>query len=152
MDCITIKGLEVFAKHGVYKEENVLGQKFIVNAVLKMDTRRAGLTDNLGLSVDYGSVCNFINSYMKDNTFKLIETVAENLAHEILIKYQDISEVSIEIRKPWAPIGLPVHYASVSIQRKWHIAYIAIGSNMGDRKSYLDMAAEKLAADVNCKI
>ena len=42
MDKISIRGLEVFATHGVFKEENVLGQKFIVNAELVCDTRSAG--------------------------------------------------------------------------------------------------------------
>ena len=47
MDKISIRGLEVFANHGVFKEENVLGQKFIVNAELVCDTRIAGKEDNL---------------------------------------------------------------------------------------------------------
>ena len=47
MDKISIRGLEVFANHGVFKEENVLGQKFIVNAELVCDTRSAGKEDNL---------------------------------------------------------------------------------------------------------
>ena len=42
MDEIRIKNLEVFAKHGVFPEENVLGQKFVVSAVLYTDTREAG--------------------------------------------------------------------------------------------------------------
>ena len=47
MDKISIRGLEVFANHGVFKEENVLGQKFIVNAELVCATRSAGKEDNL---------------------------------------------------------------------------------------------------------
>ena len=53
MDKISIRGLEVFANHGVFKEENVLGQKFIVNAELVCDTRSAGKEDNLEKSVNY---------------------------------------------------------------------------------------------------
>ena len=58
MDKISIRGLEVFANHGVFKEENVLGQKFIVNAELVCDTRIAGKEDNLEKSVNYAEVCN----------------------------------------------------------------------------------------------
>ena len=47
MDKILIKNLEVFANHGVFPEENSLGQKFILSAVLYTDTRKAGLTDRL---------------------------------------------------------------------------------------------------------
>lgn len=56
-DRIVIDGLEVFANHGVYPEENALGQKFIVSLVLYADLRAAGEHDNLDASIDYGSVC-----------------------------------------------------------------------------------------------
>ena len=45
MDKIKIRGLEIFANHGVFEEEKILGQKFIVNVDLVMSTRNAGLTD-----------------------------------------------------------------------------------------------------------
>ena len=45
LDKIEIKELEVFANHGVYPEENVLGQKFVISATLFTRTRLAGLTD-----------------------------------------------------------------------------------------------------------
>mgnify|MGYP000847856266 CR=1 FL=1 len=48
MDNIKIKKLDVFAKHGVYKEENVLGQKFVFSAVLYLDTAKAGVSDGFG--------------------------------------------------------------------------------------------------------
>ena len=53
MDEISVKNLEVFCHHGVYKEENVLGQKFLVDIISKVDTREAGKTDELDLSVSY---------------------------------------------------------------------------------------------------
>lgn len=150
MDTIHIEGLEIFAKHGVYPEENVLGQKFIVNADFFLDARRAGLSDDLGASVDYGALAVFINRTLTENTWKLIEAAAENLAAAILQKYHMIRELRLEIKKPWAPIGLPVEYASVIIERKWHTAYLSIGSNMGDRQGYLDLAAAELDRDPNC--
>ena len=51
MDKIKIKNLEVFAKHGVFPEENVLGQKFVITAILHTDTRKAGMTDDLENSI-----------------------------------------------------------------------------------------------------
>ena len=69
---------------------------------------------------------------------KLLETAAEELAEAMLLRYDMVKGVSVEIKKPWAPIGLPLREASVKIERFWHNAYIAIGSNMGDKKAYLD--------------
>ena len=54
LDQIKIEGLEIFANHGVFPEENVLGQKFIVSATLYTDTRKAGKTDELTASIHYG--------------------------------------------------------------------------------------------------
>ena len=53
MDKIEIKNLEIFANHGVFPEENVLGQKFVISATLYTDTRKAGLTDELWRSQPY---------------------------------------------------------------------------------------------------
>lgn len=149
MDEIRINDLEVYCNHGVYPEENVLGQKFVVTAVLSVDTRRAGLCDDLECSVDYGKVCHFITDFMKNHTYKLIEAVAENLARQLLLTIPAVKTVTLTIKKPWAPIGLPIDYAGITITRGWHTAYVALGSNMGDRKAYLDMAVEELDNDEN---
>ena len=152
MDKISIRGLEVFANHGVFKEENVLGQKFIVNAELVCDTRSAGIEDNLEKSVNYAEVCNLITKVMRNNTFKLIEAAAENIAEKILLEYGLIREVTITLKKPWAPIMMSVDTVEVSITRKWHRAYIALGSNMGDSKGHLDGAVKELDADKCCRV
>jgi dihydroneopterin aldolase/2-amino-4-hydroxy-6-hydroxymethyldihydropteridine diphosphokinase len=150
MDTIKIIDLEVYAKHGVYKEENLLGQKFLVCAELGIDTRNAGLKDDLELSVDYGQICKFINQFMTETTYRLIEAVAENLALAILQRFHGVREIRLEIKKPWAPIGLPLDYVSVVIERKWHTAYIGVGSNLGNRQEYLDFAADEIDTDANC--
>lgn len=152
MDKIAIHKLEVFAKHGVYPEENVLGQKFVISVVLHTSTRKAGLTDDLGYSVNYGEVCHFIQEFVTGHTWKLLESVAEQLAQELLLRFPLVERADLEIRKPWAPIGLPLETASVEISRGWHTAYIALGSNMGDKKGYLDMAVRRLDERRDCQV
>lgn len=143
-DKIKIEDLEVFANHGVFPEENVLGQKFLVSAVLYTDTRKAGLEDDLSASIHYGEVSAFITEYLKGHTFKLLERIAEGLAEEMLVKIEGLEKVKLEIKKPWAPVGLPLKTVSVEIERSWHTAYIAMGSNMGDSQRYLDDAVKAL--------
>ncbi|MBO5461249.1 MAG: 2-amino-4-hydroxy-6-hydroxymethyldihydropteridine diphosphokinase [Ruminococcus sp.] len=152
MDKIKIKDLEVFANHGVFPEENVLGQKFLVSLTMYTDTRRAGQTDNLTASIHYGEVSQFIHKYMKEHTFQLIERVAESLAEELLLNTAGLEKVLLEVKKPWAPIGLPLDFASVEIERGWHTAYIALGSNMGEKENYLDVAVEKLKSLSKCEV
>ena len=151
-DKITIEDLEIFANHGVFPEENKLGQKFMVSAILYTNTLRAGRTDELAASIDYGAVSHFITSYMQKHTFKLLEAAAEHLAEEMLRSIAHLEAVTLEIKKPWAPVGLPLKTVSVKITRGWHTAYIALGSNLGDKKAYLDMAVEELDKTEGCQV
>ena len=152
MDKIHIKNLEVFAKHGVFPEENVLGQKFVISAVLYTSTREAGKTDDLTKSIHYGEVSQFITEFMEQNTFKLLETVAERLAEELLLRTEHLEKVSLEIKKPWAPVGLPLETVSVEIERGWHTAYIALGANLGDKEANLRLGVEALRATKGCQV
>lgn len=146
MDKIKIENMEIFARHGVYPEENKLGQKFLVSAVLHTDIRKAGKTDDLNATINYGEICRLMDTFMKEHTFSLIERAAESMAEELLLHIPGLEKVEIEVKKPWAPIGLPLESVSVEILRQWHTAYIALGSNMGDRKALLDQAVSSLGA------
>jgi len=144
MDEIRIKELEVYAYHGVYPEENEKGQSFYVNAILHTDTREAGLKDDLQLSTNYGEVCHFITDWMQSHTCKLIESVAEQMAEALLLNFDLIKRIELEIRKPDAPIGLPFQSVSVRIERAWHRVYLSVGSNMGDKNAFLRDGIQKL--------
>lgn len=149
-DTIKIKNLEIFASHGVLSEENKLGQKFLVSAEMYTDFSEAVQSDNLSLSVDYGDVCKEIKRYMTDNTFKLIETAARGLAENLLDKFSAVKGVVIEVQKPWAPINMSLETVSVMTERKWHTVYVSIGSNMGDRKKYINDAIQQLSETKGC--
>lgn len=152
MDQIKIQELEVFANHGVFPEENALGQKFVISAVLYTDTRPAGQTDDLTLSVHYGEVSQRIREFVEGNTWKLLETVAEKLAFELLVCFPKVRKIRLEIRKPWAPVRLPLKTVAVEIERQWHRAYIALGSNMGEKREHLEHAVELLKETPGCRV
>ena len=117
LDKIAIEGLEVFANHGVFPEENKLGQKFVVSVTLYTDTRRAGETDDLSASIHYGEAAHAIDEFMRVHTFKLIETAAESVAVMLLDRYPGAYGVRVKLEKPWAPVGLPLRTVSVEIER-----------------------------------
>ena len=144
MDRIKIQNLEVFGHHGVFSEETKLGQKFLVNATMYTNTRAAGYSDDLEKSINYGEVCHFITGYMQNHTFKLIEAVAEHMAQAMLMEYPLLQKLDLEIRKPWAPIGLPLENVSVEISRGWHTVYLSAGSNLGERQQFLRAAVRLL--------
>lgn len=116
-DCICIEGLEIFANHGVFPEENTLGQKFVFDLTLYASLQKAGENDDLEASVDYGAVCHAVDAFVREHTFKLIEAVAEGVAALVLDKFELVDAVTVKVSKPWAPIGLPLKTAAVKITR-----------------------------------
>lgn len=151
-DEIHIENLEVFANHGVLPEEARLGQKFLISMVLYLDTRPAGKADCLEQSVHYGEVSAFAAAFMKEHTYQLIEAAAEHLAQSLLLRYPRLEGLSLELKKPWAPVGLPLDTVSVKITRFWHRAYLGLGSNLGDKKAYLDQAVKALGEQPDCRV
>lgn len=142
-DEIRIEKLQIFAHHGVFDFETENGQNFYVNAILYTDTKKAGTTDELTDSTNYGEVCQFITEYLTSHTYKLLEAAAEHVTEAILLQFPLIKGVSFELCKPEAPIPLPFDSVSVKIERFWHTVYIALGSNMGEKEKYLDMALDE---------
>ena len=151
-DEIRIQNLEVFANHGVFQEETNLGQKFLFSLTMYTDTRKAGKSDCLEESIHYGEISQFITEYTKTHTRKLIEAAAEDLATALLLHYPLLKGVTLELEKPWAPVGLPLETVSVKISRFWHRSYIALGSNLGDKKAYLDQAVKALHEHPQCRV
>lgn len=152
MDRITISDLEVFAFHGVLKEENSLGQKFLISAELYMDVSEAARDDDIAKSINYADVCKEIDIFLKGHTFKLIETMADRLAKHLLISYKNLNRVSINIKKPWAPILMTLDTVSVSVDRTWHQVYLSLGSNMGDMEDNIKKAIMLLEMSDDCQL
>ena len=152
MDQIRIKGLRIYARHGVFEEERKLGQSFIVDAVLNTRLQEAGEKDDLNLSTDYGAVCEKITRVMTEETCLLIEAAAERTAREILLSFPAVESLELTLHKPQAPIPLPFEDVAVRIRRGWHTAYVALGSNLGDREAFLKMGIDGVNAHPFCRV
>ena len=152
MDKIIIEGLELFCNHGVLEEENRLGQKFLVSAILYVDARRAGKTDDLDYSVHYGEAAMKIKEWMEHTTYALIETAGEVVCENLLLEYPLLKKVTLRIEKPWAPVALHLKTVGVEITRGWHEAYLSIGSNMGDKEALLRFAVDELNASDDTEV
>lgn len=152
MDKIFIDKLQVYGRHGVMSEENTLGQMFRISAELRLSLKMAGSTDALENTVNYSECCHMIKDICENRTFKLIETLAENIADALLKASPLIGSVRVRVDKPSAPIGLPLESVGVEIERAWNSAYIALGSNMGDKQKYISDAVKALDADESCRV
>lgn len=152
MECIKVRQLEVFAYHGCNEEEKINGQKFYVDANLYSDIKTPGLSDDLEDTVNYAKICKFINRFMTENRFDLIEAVAEQTSRALLKEFPKVKALDFTINKPNAPIKLQFGNVAVSVHRKWNRAYLSIGSNIGNREDYLNQAIDALYNDDNCRV
>ncbi|WP_455951592.1 2-amino-4-hydroxy-6-hydroxymethyldihydropteridine diphosphokinase [Eubacterium sp.] len=152
MDCIKIRQLEVFAYHGCMEEEKINGQKFYIDMDLCTDMRKSGVSDELEETVNYAEVCSFVDKYLKENRFNLIEAAAEHTVRELLKRFPKIKGADITINKPSAPIGLPFGNVAVKVSRRWNKVILSIGSNMGDKEAYLNGAIDGIYDNDNCRI
>lgn len=143
-DCIHIRGLQVFAHHGVFDFEKKQGQEFMVNAALYLDLSRAGASDCLEESVHYGEVCEQIQKSLTAESYDLLERAAQKTIEDILLRFPLVEEVTLELQKPQAPVKMEFETLSVEMTRGWHKTYLAFGSNMGDSKGYIEGALKDI--------
>ncbi|WP_090991339.1 dihydroneopterin aldolase [Bacillus sp. OV322] len=114
MDKIYLNRMEFYGYHGVFPEENRLGQRFAVDVVAETDLSAAGNSDSLEDSVNYGEIYQVCKDIVEGKTFKLVESIAENIAKEMLSKFPKIQSVTVKVIKPDPPI--PGHYQSVAVE------------------------------------
>ena len=149
MDKILIENYEVVALHGVNPEEKVNPQRFLVSVEMSTDFYKAAKTDDLDKTASYSAVCKVIKSFVGENSFDLIETIACRLAKKILLTFSNLTAVKVTVKKPDAPMKGVFDYVGVSTELAWHRVYLGLGSNMGDRHRYLDLAVNMLEGDDN---
>ena len=84
MDIIFIRELRAEAWIGIYEWEKLRPQTLDFNLDIGLDTHRAGESDNIRDTVDYGKVVERIHADLKVQHFKLLEALAEHISQVIL--------------------------------------------------------------------
>lgn len=113
-DVIKLKAMKFYGYHGLFPEENKLGQIFIVHATLYTSLQKAGLSDRMEDSVHYGEAFETIKEIVEGEPKNLIESVAETIARTLLERFSLVEAVKIEVEKPSPPIN--GHYDGVAIE------------------------------------
>ncbi|KIL52540.1 dihydroneopterin aldolase [Jeotgalibacillus soli] len=114
MDKIKVNDMEFYGYHGVFEEENKLGQRFRVNATLELDLSKAGTSDNVQDSINYADVYKLCKEVVEGESLNLVESVAERIASNMLNRFEKLHQCTVEVIKPDPPI--PGHYNSVAIE------------------------------------
>ncbi|MBO6815544.1 MAG: dihydroneopterin aldolase [Rhizobiaceae bacterium] len=112
---ITLKNCAFFARHGVYNEEETLGQRFFVDAVLDVDAGDALQQDEISGTVDYGVAFQVIQQIITGKRRFLIEALALETAKALCCEFSMITRAEITIRKPNAPVQGVLDHVEVTI-------------------------------------
>ena len=84
MDCIRVKGIDVYAHHGVHPAERELGQRFVIDVDLWGDVSEAAASDSLKRALDYTAVHRRIVELAAGESFNLLEALAGRICAMLL--------------------------------------------------------------------
>ena len=116
MDRIMIPGLRVLGVHGVLPEEKLRAQPFEIHLELGLDLSKAGDSDDLDDTVDYGAICEAVQRVVSGERHELLERLATRIA-EVCKEDPRIESVAVEVRKLNAPVAVDVDHVAVRIER-----------------------------------
>lgn len=115
---IDISGLRLFAYHGVFPEENKLGQEFKIDLLLTVVRLEKDTEDDLDNVLSYRNVIEKVKQHFTGKTFKLLETVAESILEELQC-YPQIQHAKIYLKKLTPPIPVTVDYVGVVLEKDY---------------------------------
>ena len=111
-----IDNLEVFANHGLFEEENKLGQKFIFDIKCELNYKKAMFSDEMTDSISYADIAEVVVKTATTNTFNLLERLAGEILKNIFTEFPQIENINLKINKPGAPIKY--HFEKCGVEVK----------------------------------
>jgi 7,8-dihydroneopterin aldolase/epimerase/oxygenase len=116
-DRIVLAAMRFQGHHGVTAEERAEPQPIEVDVEMALDLQPAGSEDELERTADYGRAYDICREVVESASFRLLEAIAEGIAHELLAAYPRVREVAVRVRKMRLR-GRDLAYAGVEIKRR----------------------------------
>ncbi len=116
-DRVVLQSMVFQGRHGVHQREQIEPQPFEVDVEMILNLQAAAVEDDLGRTVDYSQVFETCRQIVESTSYRLIEALAEAIAHEILAGFP-IVEVGVRVRKPAVQLPGTIKYAGVEIWRR----------------------------------
>ena len=108
--------MEFYAFHGHFKEEQIVGNKFLIDLEIETDLEPAGLSDRLEDAVDYTVACRVVKQEMEKKS-KLLENIAKRILDALYLNIKNIKKATVKIKKMNPPVGTRVGSVSVVMSR-----------------------------------
>ena len=117
-DRIILKDLGFYGYHGVFAEEERLGQRFFIDLEIGLDLSVPARTDRLSTGTSYGDVYDVVKQTFEGERTKLLEALGQNIVDALFAAFPTVDWVIIRIRKPEAPIAMVRGEAAVELHRQ----------------------------------
>lgn len=116
MGLIQIEGMEFYAFHGHYREEQIVGNKFIVDLTIETEMSKAAESDNLKDAVNYQKAYEIIKQEM-DKKSHLLENIAGRIIDSVYSQMEGIKKLTVKVSKMNPPVGGKTNSVSVVMSR-----------------------------------
>jgi dihydroneopterin aldolase len=116
MGIIRIEDMEFYAFHGHFKEEQIVGNKFLIDLEIETDLEPAGMSDRLEDAVDYSLACRIVKGEMEKKS-KLLENIGNRILDSLYRDMKGIKKATVRIKKMNPPVGAKVGSVSVIMSR-----------------------------------
>jgi len=130
-DRIEIRDLRVMGVHGALPEERGRPQPFGLDLDVWLDIGRAGRTDALADTVDYGALVERAARQVADASFFLLEALADAVAQALLAHDTKVAAVAVTVRKVRPPLPFDVGSVGVRVVRHRDVVDLPAGAPAG---------------------
>lgn len=116
MGLIQIEGMEFYSFHGHFKEEQIVGNRFMVDITIETDMEKAAESDNLRDAINYQRVYEVVKLQM-DRKSHLLENIAGRILEALFVEIQGIKKATVKLSKMNPSMGGKIHSVSVVMSR-----------------------------------
>lgn len=116
MGTIVLENMEFYAFHGHYREEQIVGSRFLVDLEIETDMERASVTDRLEDATDYQVAWHVVRTEMERKSF-LLEHIAGRILDSLYSSLPGIKKATVRIRKMNPPLGGNIGSVGVTLTR-----------------------------------
>jgi len=118
MGKIVIEEMEFYAFHGHYQEEQIVGNRFLVDLKMEADLTEPADSDNLNDAVNYQQAYQIIKNEMRRTKSNLLENIGKRILDALYAEMEGIEKATIRIRKLNPPMGGPIKSVGIKMSRK----------------------------------
>jgi dihydroneopterin aldolase len=113
---IELEEMEFYAYHGCFKEEQVVGNRFIVNITIKLDVKKPSQSDQIQDALNYVTVYELAKKEMRQNSH-LLEHLTERILNAIHVQFNYVDWVRVKVSKMNPPMGGQMKAVSITMER-----------------------------------